>query len=46
MIVPKNPHLDLDAIADSGQCFRWRRRGEGYLIPALGRVLRIKLMPD
>ena len=46
MIVPKNPHLDLAAIADSGQCFRWRRREDGYVIPALGRVLRIKDMPD
>lgn len=42
MIVPKNPHLDLAAIADSGQCFRWRRQEDGYVIPALGKVLRIK----
>ncbi len=46
MIVPKNLHLDLAAIADSGQCFRWRRRGDGYMIPALGRVLRVREMPD
>lgn len=46
MIVPKNPLLDLDAIADSGQCFRWRRREGGYVIPALAGVLRVKVMPD
>lgn len=45
MIVPKNPHLNLSAIADSGQCFRWRRQGNGYVIPALGRVLRIRETP-
>ena len=42
MIIPKNPCLSLSAIADSGQCFRWRRREDGYLIPALDRVLRVK----
>ena len=46
MIVPKNPRLDLAAIADSGQCFRWRRGGDGYVIPALGRVLRVREAPD
>ncbi len=46
MIVPKNPHLNLSAIADSGQCFRWRRQGNGYVIPALGRVLRVRETPD
>ena len=46
MIVPKNTHLDLAAIADSGQCFRWRQREGGYVIPALDRVLRVKEMPD
>ncbi len=45
MIVPKNPHLNLSAIADSGQCFRWRKREDGYVIPALGRVLRIRETP-
>ena len=45
MIVPKNPHLSLAAIADSGQCFRWRRQGDGYVIPALGRVLRVRETP-
>ena len=46
MIVPKNPYLDLAAIADSGQCFRWQRREDGYVIPALGRVLRVRETPD
>ncbi len=46
MIVPKNPHLNLAAIADSGQCFRWRRQGDGYVIPALGRALRVRETPD
>ena len=46
MIVPKNPHLDLAAIADSGQCFRWRRREDGYVIPALGSVLRVREMAE
>ncbi len=42
MIVPKNPRLNLGAIADSGQCFRWRKQEDGYVIPALGRVLRAR----
>ena len=46
MIVPKNPCLSLSAIADSGQCFRWRQREDGYVIPAWGRVLRAREMPD
>ncbi len=46
MIIPKNPYLSLSAIADSGQCFRWRKRGDGYVIPALGRVLRVNERPD
>ena len=46
MIIPKNPYLSLSAIADSGQCFRWRRRENGYVIPALGGVLRVREMPD
>ena len=46
MIVPKNPHLNLAAIADSGQCFRWQKRGNGYMIPALGKVLCANELPD
>lgn len=35
-------HMDLHQIADSGQCFRWRRLGEGaYGIHAFGRYLEI-----
>ena len=34
--------IDLDKIAASGQCFRWRKTGDGaYAIPAFGRVLHI-----
>ncbi|MBR3106674.1 MAG: DNA-3-methyladenine glycosylase 2 family protein [Clostridia bacterium] len=39
MIVQKTACLDLAAIADSGQCFRWKREGEGYRVIALGKVL-------
>lgn len=45
MLVPKNTRLNLTAIANSGQCFRWRRRGDGYVIPVLGRVLRVRETP-
>lgn len=35
--------LDLDKIADSGQCFRWRKVGDReYIIPAFGKELHIK----
>jgi N-glycosylase/DNA lyase len=35
--------LDLDKIADSGQCFRWRKIGEReYIIPAYGKELHVK----
>ena len=34
---------DLDKIADSGQCFRWKKIGEhSYEIPAYGKVLRVR----
>lgn len=46
MIVPKDPYLNLSAIADSGQCFRWRRRGDSYLIPAMGQALYVRETPD
>ncbi len=46
MILPKNPFLNLAAIADSGQCFRWKPQAEGYLIPAMDRVLRARQEPD
>ena len=35
--------LDLDKIADSGQCFRWRKVGDReYIIPAFGKELHVK----
>lgn len=35
--------LNLDKIAQSGQCFRWLRVGEqDYVIPAFGKVLHIR----
>ncbi len=46
MIVPKHPCLSLAAIAESGQCFRWQKRENGYVIPALDRVLRVTERPD
>lgn len=34
---------DLDKIAESGQCFRWKKIGEhSYEIPAYGKVLRAR----
>ena len=39
-------HLRLDAIADSGQCFRWQPLGEGYRIIASGRVLHASQRGD
>lgn len=34
--------FDLDKIADSGQCFRWKKLGRRhYRIPAMGRLLTI-----
>lgn len=34
-------NLNLDQIACSGQCFRWRKQGELYEIPAFHRKLRV-----
>ena len=40
MYKTKADNLNLDQIAESGQCFRWRRLDEGkYEIEAFGRVL-------
>ena len=42
MFIYTEDDLDLDRIADSGQCFRWEKTGEqAYRIPAGGRCLRI-----
>lgn len=34
--------INLDQIAYSGQCFRWRREENGYAIPCFGEVLHIR----
>ena len=40
IVIP--PELDLRQIEESGQCFRWRRLGEGeYLVPAFGKLLHL-----
>ncbi len=41
MVQIRNDNLDLTAIADSGQCFRWARTETGYRIIAFGKVLHI-----
>jgi N-glycosylase/DNA lyase len=42
MYTVKINHLNLDQIAESGQCFRWKKTADGtYEIPAFGRVLTI-----
>lgn len=43
------PYLDLDKIAASGQCFRWKKTGDrAYQIPAFGKVLNARhtAVPD
>lgn len=39
MIEKTITHLDLAQIADSGQCFRWKKTEGGYMIPAFGKIL-------
>ncbi|MCR5271631.1 MAG: 8-oxoguanine DNA glycosylase [Lachnospiraceae bacterium] len=39
MITKKIDHLNLEQIAESGQCFRWEKTKDGYEIPAFGKVL-------
>lgn len=42
MIKIHTDYFDLDKIADSGQCFRWRKIEDGaYKIPAFGKELLI-----
>lgn len=37
------PFFDAERIAESGQCFRWQKAGEGeWLIPAHGRTLHLR----
>ena len=42
MVCFRNENLDLNAIADSGQCFRWKKTDSGYRIIALGKILHIE----
>lgn len=43
----KLPFFDAQRIAESGQCFRWHKAGEGeWLIPAHGRVLHLREMGE
>ena len=43
MLKITSTYCDLDKIADSGQCFRWKQIGEhAYEIPAFGRVLKVR----
>lgn len=43
----KSEHFDPKAIADSGQCFRWKRFDTGeFEIPAFDRCLRIRPCGD
>lgn len=46
MIVQKTDHFSLSAIADSGQCFRWQRRGEGFRIIAGKNVVQAMQNPS
>ncbi len=42
MVIKLPPELDLRQIEESGQCFRWRKLGEGeYIVPAFGKLLRL-----
>ena len=45
MTVQKTDCLSLSAIADSGQCFRWRREEGGYRIIAGGKALHARQEP-
>lgn len=43
MLKITSTYCDLDKIAESGQCFRWKKIGEhAYEIPAFGRVLKVR----
>ena len=42
MITKEIDYLSLEQIAESGQCFRWRKLDDNkYMIPAFGRCLTI-----
>ena len=36
--------LNLDRIAESGQCFRWEKTAEGWRIPHLSHCLRVRAL--
>ena len=47
MIFKIEDEIDLDKIADSGQCFRWKKIDEeSYMIPAFGRYITASLVRD
>lgn len=46
MVRFKNNNLDLTEIADSGQCFRWKKTEKRYRIIAFGKVLHIEKDPE
>lgn len=41
MIVTISDDFDLEKIAESGQCFRWRRMENGYVIPYGNKIIEI-----
>lgn len=47
MILKIEDEIDLDKIADSGQCFRWKKIDEeSYVIPAFGRYITASMVRD
>ena len=47
MRVEINDDLDLEKIAESGQCFRWKRlSGGSWLIPAFGKYVIVRQLSD
>lgn len=47
MILPVTDDFDLDRIAQSGQCFRWEKTGEGsFRIPYRGVCLNISALGE
>ncbi|MBQ8996082.1 MAG: DNA-3-methyladenine glycosylase 2 family protein [Oscillospiraceae bacterium] len=45
MILLENDNIDLDAIAESGQCFRWHPIDGGYRVIAFEKVLHLFQRP-
>ena len=46
MVRISNKNLDLDSIAESGQCFRWKKTADGYRVIAFGRILNMAPVPQ